>query len=122
MTQSITLSEEQREFRDVVRSFAADKIAPLAGEMDRTGEYSWSAFEALRAMELTALSYPEEFGGAGASLVDQAIVAEELAAACASTSLMFLISKLGMLPESLESTASKGSKCTPAFPPKPPPM
>jgi alkylation response protein AidB-like acyl-CoA dehydrogenase len=98
MTQPITLSEEQRAFRDVVREFAADKIAPLAAEMDRTGEYSWAAFEALRSMELTALSYPEEYGGSGASLVDQAIVTEELAAACASTSLMFLISKLGMLP------------------------
>ncbi len=98
MSQPITLTEEQREFRDVVRQFAADKIAPLAAETDRTAEYSWEAFEALKSMELTALSYPAEYGGSGASLVDQAIVTEELAAACASTSLMFLISKLGMLP------------------------
>jgi alkylation response protein AidB-like acyl-CoA dehydrogenase len=96
--QSITLTDEQREFRAVVRQFAADKIAPLAAETDRTAEFSWPAFEALRSMDLTALSYPEEYGGSGASLVDQAIVAEELAAACASTSLMFLISKLSMLP------------------------
>jgi alkylation response protein AidB-like acyl-CoA dehydrogenase len=98
MSQPITLTDEQREFRDVVRRFAADKIAPLAADTDRTAEYSWPAFEALRSMELTALSYPVEYGGAGASTVDQAIVTEELAAACASTSLMFLISKLGMLP------------------------
>ena len=98
MTQPITLSDEQREFRDVVRRFAADKIAPLAADTDRTEKYSWPAFEALKSMELTALSYPVEYGGSGASTVDQAIVTEELAAACASTSLMFLISKLGMLP------------------------
>jgi alkylation response protein AidB-like acyl-CoA dehydrogenase len=98
MTQPITLSDEQREFRDVVRRFAADKIAPLAADTDRTAEYSWPAFEALKSMELTALSYPVEYGGSGASTVDQAIVTEELAAACASTSLIFLISKLGMLP------------------------
>jgi alkylation response protein AidB-like acyl-CoA dehydrogenase len=98
MTQPITLSDEQREFRDVVRRFAADKIAPLAADTDRTAEYSWPAFEALKSMELTALSYPVDYGGSGASTVDQAIVTEELAAACASTSLMFLISKLGMLP------------------------
>jgi alkylation response protein AidB-like acyl-CoA dehydrogenase len=98
MSQPITLTDEQREFRDVVRGFAAHKIAPLAADTDRSGEYSWPAWEALRSMGLTALSYPEEFGGAGASVVDQAIVTEELAAACASTSLMFLISKLGMLP------------------------
>ncbi|MCU1397380.1 MAG: acyl-CoA dehydrogenase domain protein [Acidimicrobiales bacterium] len=98
MTQPITLTDEQREFRAVVRQFARDKIAPLAAETDRTATYSWDAFKALQAMELTSLSYPEQYGGAGASLVDQAIVAEELASACASTSLMFLISKLAMLP------------------------
>lgn len=97
-TQPINLTEEQRELRDVVRRFASEKLAPLAAEADRTGEYSWASFEALRSMELTALSYPVEYGGSGASLVDQAIVAEELAAADASASLMFLISKLGMLP------------------------
>jgi alkylation response protein AidB-like acyl-CoA dehydrogenase len=98
VSQPITLTDEQREFRAVVRQFARDKIAPQAGETDRSGAYNWQAFEALKSMELTGLSYPTEFGGAGASLVEQAIVAEELAAACASTSLMFLISKLAMLP------------------------
>ncbi len=98
MSQTITLTDEQREFRTVLRQFAKDKIAPLAAETDRTATFGWEAFKALQAMELTALSYPVEYGGSGASLVDQAIAAEELAAACASTSLSFLISKLAMLP------------------------
>ena len=98
MSQSITLSEEQHEFRRVMRQFCDAKIAPLAAEIDRVGEYSWETFEALKSMELTALSFPVEYGGAGATLVDQAIAAEELARACVATSLQFLISKLGMLP------------------------
>lgn len=98
MTQSITLTDEQREFRHVVRQFCEAKIAPRAAEVDRRGEYSWENFEALKSMELTSLSYPVEYGGAGASLVDQAIAAEEIARVCMSTSLSFLISKLGMLP------------------------
>jgi alkylation response protein AidB-like acyl-CoA dehydrogenase len=98
MSQTIALTDEQRQLRDVVRQFAADKIAPAAAETDRTGEYSWATFEALKSMELPALSFPVQYGGSGATLVDQAIVAEELARACASASLMFLISKLGMLP------------------------
>jgi alkylation response protein AidB-like acyl-CoA dehydrogenase len=96
--QTMLLSDEQRELRDVIRRFATDKLAPLAAETDRTGAYSWEAFEALRLMELTALSYPVEYGGSGASLIDQAIVTEELARVDASVSLMFLVSKLGMLP------------------------
>ncbi|MEY4173120.1 MAG: hypothetical protein RI900_285 [Actinomycetota bacterium] len=98
MSQPITLTDEQREFRAVVRRFCEEKIAPHAAEVDRRGEFSWQNFEALKSMELTALSYPVEYGGSGASLVDQAIVAEELSRVCVSTSLSFLISKLGMLP------------------------
>jgi alkylation response protein AidB-like acyl-CoA dehydrogenase len=96
--QTLTPTDEQVEFRRVLRQFAEEQIAPRAAEIDRTATYSWENFEALKAMELTSLSYPVEYGGAGASLVDQAIVAEELARVCASTSLNFLISKLGMLP------------------------
>jgi len=98
MTQTINLTDEQQQFRASVRQFATDKIVPLAADADRAAEFSWPAFDALTSMELTALSYPTECGGSGASLVDQAIVAEELARADASVSLMFMISKLGMLP------------------------
>ncbi len=98
MNQPITLSDEQHEFRRVLRQFCDAKIAPLAADVDRSGEYSWDTFEALKTMELTALSYPTEYGGSGATLVDQAIAAEELARVCVATSLQFLISKLGMLP------------------------
>ena len=96
--QSITLTEEQREFRAVLRRFCEERIGPRAAEVDRTAQFSWENFADLRAMELTSLSFPVEYGGAGASLVDQAIAAEELARVCVSTSLSFLISKLGMLP------------------------
>lgn len=96
--QQFSLDEDQRDFRDVVRKFAEEQIAPYAADADHNSAYSWESFKALQQMELTALSYPVEYGGSGASLVTQAMVAEELARVCASTSLMFLISKLGMLP------------------------
>jgi alkylation response protein AidB-like acyl-CoA dehydrogenase len=96
--QAMTLTDEQHEFRRVLRQFCDEKIAPLAAETDERAEFSWDAFKALQSMELTALQLPAEYGGTGADLVTQAIAAEELARADASTSLMFLISKLGMLP------------------------
>ena len=94
----MTLSEEQHEFRSVVRQFAEAKIAPGAAARDAAEAFDWDAFKALVAADLTSLQYPEEYGGQGASLVTQAIAAEELSRACASTGLVFLISKLGMLP------------------------
>jgi alkylation response protein AidB-like acyl-CoA dehydrogenase len=97
-TQPINLTDEQRAFRAAMRQFCEDKIAPRAAEVDRRGEYPWDNFEACKAMELPALGLPVEYGGAGADHVTQAIMVEELSRVCASTSLIVLISKLGMIP------------------------
>ncbi|HEX2850674.1 MAG TPA: acyl-CoA dehydrogenase family protein [Acidimicrobiales bacterium] len=96
--QPLLLSDEQRQFRTVLRQFAEEKIAPHAAEVDRTGEFPWASFEACRAMDLPALGMPAEHGGAGADLVTQAIMVEEIARVCASTCLALLISKLAMIP------------------------
>jgi alkylation response protein AidB-like acyl-CoA dehydrogenase len=96
--QSITLTEEQRQFRAVVRSFAEEKIAPRAAAIDESAEYSWENFEACKAMELPALGIPAEHGGAGADMVTQSLMIEELARVCATTALTMIISKLSMIP------------------------
>jgi alkylation response protein AidB-like acyl-CoA dehydrogenase len=96
--QPLTLSDEQREFRAVLRQFADDKIAPYAAEIDERAEFPWQTFEACRSMDLPALGIPVEYGGSGADSVTQAIMVEELARACASTCLTIIISKLGMIP------------------------
>ena len=92
------LTDEQRAFRDVLRSFVDERIAPLAAQYDREQVFPQQSFEACVEMELPALWVPTAYGGAGADMVTQAIMAEELARGCASTSVTMLISKLGMLP------------------------
>jgi alkylation response protein AidB-like acyl-CoA dehydrogenase len=92
------LSEDQREFRRVLRRFADEKIAPLAAGYDEREEFPEESFKACAEMELPALSVPAQYGGQGADLVTQAVMIEEIARACASTSVTLLISKLGMLP------------------------
>jgi alkylation response protein AidB-like acyl-CoA dehydrogenase len=96
--QPLTLSDEQREFRAVMRQFCEDKIAPYAAEVDEKAQFPWETFHACVSMELPALGIPEEYGGSGADHVTQAIMVEELSRVCASTSLTMLISKLGMIP------------------------
>ena len=95
---TFVLTDVQREFRDTMRRFCEERIAPNAAEADRGGTYPWKSFEACRDLELPSLGVPAEYGGAGADTVTQAIMAEELARVCASTSVTMLISKLGMLP------------------------
>ncbi len=97
-TPTFALTETHREFRDTLRRFAEDRVAPHAAEVDREARYPKESFDACVELELSALGIPVEYGGAGADMVTQAIMAEELARVCASTSLTMLISKLGMLP------------------------
>jgi alkylation response protein AidB-like acyl-CoA dehydrogenase len=92
------LTDEQRLFRDTMRTFVDERVAPNAAEADRTSSFPWKSFEACRELELPALAIPVGYGGAGADNVTQAIMAEEVARGCASTSVTMLISKLGMLP------------------------
>ena len=98
MTSPYMLSDVQREYRDTLRRFCDERIAPNAAEADRTASYPWKSWEACREMDLPALAFPAEHGGAGADTVTQAVMVEEVARACASTAVTLLISKLGMLP------------------------
>src|SRR5665811_2018587 len=95
---SFDLTTEQRSFRDVLRSFVDERVAPHAARYDREQIFPQDSFDACVEMELPSLGVPEAYGGAGADMVTQAIMAEEIARGCASTSVTMLISKLGMLP------------------------
>ena len=98
MATAFALDEGQREFRQALRQFCEDRIAPHAAEADREAAFPWASFEACRQMELPALGIPEAYGGSGADTVTQAVAVEEVARVCASTAVTLLISKLGMLP------------------------
>ncbi|MGC8511719.1 MAG: acyl-CoA dehydrogenase family protein [Acidimicrobiales bacterium] len=96
--QPISLTEEQKAFRDAMRRFAEERVAPRAAEVDASGEFNWDNFKDCVAMELTGLNVPVAYGGSGADHVTQAIMVEELARVCASTSLMMGINGLSTTP------------------------
>ncbi len=96
--QPITLTPEQREFRAAVRALAEERIAPRAAEVDATGEFPWDNFKDCLAMDLPGLGIPEVYGGSGADHVTQAVLVEELARVCGSTSLIFAVNALATLP------------------------
>jgi len=95
---SFDLSEEQAEFRSVLRRFCEEKLAPRAAEYDENESFPWESFHDCVAMEMPALGMPAEYGGSGADLVTQAVMIEEVARVCASTSVTLIISRLGMIP------------------------
>jgi alkylation response protein AidB-like acyl-CoA dehydrogenase len=97
-TPAFALSDTHTQFRSAVRQMAEERIAPHAAEVDRDAAFPWDGFKASVEMELPALGLPVAYGGAGADHLTQAIMVEELARVCASTSVTMLISKLGMMP------------------------
>ena len=92
------LPEEHQALRESVRALADDKIAPRAAEIDETAEFPWDVFEALAKADLAAVHIPEAYGGAGADAIATAIVIEEVARACATSSLIPAVNKLGTVP------------------------
>src|SRR5918998_389184 len=92
------LPEEHEAIREAVREVCAAKVAPHAAEADETGEFPKASYDALRAADFHAPHIPEEFGGAGADALATAIVIEEVARACASSSLIPAVNKLGTMP------------------------
>jgi alkylation response protein AidB-like acyl-CoA dehydrogenase len=92
------LSEEHEALRESVRQLAEDKIAPYAAEVDAEPRYPAEAQDALVKNELHAVHIPEAYGGAGADALATVIVIEEVARACASSSLIPAVNKLGTVP------------------------
>jgi alkylation response protein AidB-like acyl-CoA dehydrogenase len=91
------ITDEHEMLREAVRDLAEDKIAPRAAEVDETAEFPWDVYAALVSSGFHAVHVPEEFGGQGADAVATAIVIEEVARACVSSSLIPAVNKLGTM-------------------------
>ena len=81
--------EQVQAIRDMVRGLAEKAIAPRAAETDATEEFPWHVVEAYREAGLLSLLIPEDYGGAGASVVHETAIAEELARIDVSAAIIF---------------------------------
>jgi alkylation response protein AidB-like acyl-CoA dehydrogenase len=81
------LSEDQELLRKTVREFAERELAPHSRKWDEEQEFPRSVFEKLGEMGLMGVVWPAEYGGAGLSTLDYAVVMEELARVDAGVAL-----------------------------------
>ncbi len=72
------LTDEQQQIRDEVRRFAENEIVPVAEEYDTGEKYPHDVVGKAAEMGLTGSYIPIEYGGAGYSILDTAIITEEL--------------------------------------------
>jgi short-chain 2-methylacyl-CoA dehydrogenase len=93
------LTEEQRLFKEMVREFADNEIAPQAEELDEKGEFPYEVQAKMADLGLFGLPIAEEYGGSGADLVTYAIGVEEISRVSASLGItMAAHTSLGTMP------------------------
>ena len=73
-----TLTDDERLFRDSVREFAVDRVAPLARAMDEQQALDRALLRALFALGVMGIEVPEVHGGAGGTFFHATLAIEEL--------------------------------------------
>ncbi|MBW3594451.1 MAG: acyl-CoA dehydrogenase family protein [Actinobacteria bacterium] len=75
------LDDEQRALIQMVREFADEVVAPAAADYEERSEDPLPLYRKLAELELTGISFPEEYGGGGQPYLTYLLVIEELARA-----------------------------------------
>src|SRR6202008_226358 len=79
------LSEEQRAFAAVARTFAREEMMPFAREWDEGEVFPVEALRKAAALGFGAIIVRDDVGGSALSRLDAALIFEELAQGCTST-------------------------------------
>ena len=83
------LGDDVDMLRDTVRSFSADRIAPIAAEIDKTDEFPRYLWPEMGAIGLHGITVEEEYGGSGMGYVAHCVAMEEVSRASASVGLSY---------------------------------
>ncbi len=107
------LTEEQKMIKDLARRVADERIAPVAAELDEKEEFPWELMKVCADSDLFGVYMPEEYGGLGGGVFEQALVVEELSRACAGVAVSYAASGLGAFPILLFGTDAQKKKYLP---------
>ncbi|RKY40005.1 MAG: acyl-CoA dehydrogenase [Candidatus Omnitrophota bacterium] len=92
------LTEEQMMIRELARQIANEKIKPIAGELDKTGEFPYEIMKILAQSDLFGIFIEEKYGGTGGGVLELSIATEELSKACGGIAVCYAASALGTYP------------------------
>jgi alkylation response protein AidB-like acyl-CoA dehydrogenase len=82
-------TDDQLSIQSVARDFAQKRIAPIAAEFDKSGEFPLETIKEMGALGLMGIEVPHEYGGAGLDPIGYALAMIEIAAAdCAHSTIM----------------------------------
>jgi butyryl-CoA dehydrogenase len=82
------ITDEERMVAEAARNFATNEVLPLAEKVDKEHYFPRELLPKMGDLGFMGVLVPTEYGGAGMSMISYCYVIEELAAACASTSVI----------------------------------
>jgi butyryl-CoA dehydrogenase len=112
---SWALTEEERLLQATAREFAAEVVAPGAGERDEAEAFDRSIFRRMGELGLTAAPFPEAVGGAGFSYVGWTLAMEEIAAADMASAVTLSVHILSQFPVVTWGTDEQRARWLPAM-------
>ena len=83
------LGDETNALRDMVHSWAQERIKPIAAQVDADNLFPHALWREMGELGLLGVTVPEEFGGAGMTYLAHTVAVEEIARASASVSLSY---------------------------------
>jgi len=84
----LSLSAEQLQIQSLARELAQKELAPKAAEIDRTSAFPQDSLKKLAEAGLMGMGVPKDFGGSKSDTLSYLLAVEELAKACASTTII----------------------------------
>lgn len=94
----LELTGDRKMLQDLARDFTRKEIIPKAEHYDRSGEWPWDIFNKARQAGLVNVNIPEEYGGIGASILDECIINEEMAYGCSGIQTALMLNQLAAWP------------------------
>src|SRR5271170_4838024 len=88
-TMDFGLGETAEAIRDTTARFSADRIAPLAAEIDASNSFPRQLWAPMGELGLHGITVEEEFGGLGLGYLEHVVAMEEVSRASASVGLSY---------------------------------
>jgi len=104
------ITEEQESLREIAGRFAADKIRPVAAELDEKAKFPADLIREGHSLGLINLTLPTEYGGSGLSIFDACLVIEEIAWGCSGFATSMVANDLALTPIKIGGTHEQKQK------------
>jgi len=93
-----SLSEDQKQFRDLAYEFAKNEVRPLAAKLDEEEKFPLAVCRKGWELGLMNVHVPKEYGGLGLGVLEECLIAEEIGWGCTGVGATMTCNTLAIAP------------------------